>query len=116
MRLFADEDFSYPVVRRLRELGHDVVTVRDAGIDNDETPDDDVLKMAIQMQRIVLTHNRRHFWRLHARHPDHCGVLVATHDRNAIRLADSIHRTLAEAKELSFRGQLIRVVRPNPAE
>jgi len=26
--LYADEDFSYPVVQRLRQLGHDIVTAQ----------------------------------------------------------------------------------------
>ena len=29
--LYADEDFSYPVVQRLRQLGHDIVTAQEAG-------------------------------------------------------------------------------------
>lgn len=31
MKLYADEDFDHRVVARLRALGHDVVTVMDAG-------------------------------------------------------------------------------------
>ena len=30
-RLYADENFAQPAVERLRELGHDVLTVQDAG-------------------------------------------------------------------------------------
>ena len=26
-RLYADEDFSYPVIQRLRQLGHDILTL-----------------------------------------------------------------------------------------
>ena len=29
--LYADEDFSYPVIQRLRQLGHDIVTAQEAG-------------------------------------------------------------------------------------
>ena len=29
--LYIDEDFSYPVVRRLRQLGHDMLTAHEAG-------------------------------------------------------------------------------------
>ena len=29
--LYVDEDFSYPVVQRLRQLGHDVLTAQEAG-------------------------------------------------------------------------------------
>ena len=28
---YADEDFDYPVVMELRQLGHDVLTVQEAG-------------------------------------------------------------------------------------
>ncbi len=30
-RLYADEDFPFPVVERLRQFGHDVVTAFEAG-------------------------------------------------------------------------------------
>jgi hypothetical protein len=30
-RLYADEDFPFPVVERLRQLGHDVLTAFEAG-------------------------------------------------------------------------------------
>ena len=30
-RLYADEDFSYPVIQRLRQLGHDILTAYEAG-------------------------------------------------------------------------------------
>jgi hypothetical protein len=29
--LYADEDFSYPVVQQLRQLGHDILTAHEAG-------------------------------------------------------------------------------------
>ena len=36
-RLYADEDFSYPVVERLREIGHDVLTAEESGQANRKT-------------------------------------------------------------------------------
>jgi hypothetical protein len=30
-RLYAHEDFSYPVIQWLRQLGHDILTAREAG-------------------------------------------------------------------------------------
>ena len=30
-RLYADEDFSYPVIQRLRQLGHDTLMAHEAG-------------------------------------------------------------------------------------
>ena len=63
MLLYADEDFTYPVVEELRRLGHDVLTAQEDG--KTRTPDPDILARAHQLGRVVLTHNRRDFERLH---------------------------------------------------
>lgn len=42
-RLYADEQFPYEVVENLRDLGHDVLTVQEAGKANLKIPDDEVL-------------------------------------------------------------------------
>jgi hypothetical protein len=42
-RLYADENFPQPAVERLRELGHDVQTVQDAGKAQQKLPDEAVL-------------------------------------------------------------------------
>ena len=39
-RLYADEDFSYPVVQRLRQLGHDIVTAQESGQVNQSIADE----------------------------------------------------------------------------
>jgi hypothetical protein len=67
MLLYADEDFPQPVVDELRRLGHDVLTARDDG--RLATPDPDILARAHSLGRAVLTHNRRHYERLHRRGP-----------------------------------------------
>ncbi len=63
--LYADEDFSLPVVRELRRLGYDVLTVQEAGQADQRIPDGTVLAFATTAGRAVLTFNRRHFIRLH---------------------------------------------------
>jgi hypothetical protein len=46
--------------------------------------------------RVVLTHNRRHFERLHRQGTPHSGILSATRDpKNPIALAGRIHAALA---------------------
>ncbi|HIK45507.1 MAG TPA: DUF5615 family PIN-like protein [Leptolyngbyaceae cyanobacterium M65_K2018_010] len=45
-RLYADEHFPYPVVEFLRQLGHDVLTVQEAGQAGLKVPDDQVLAFA----------------------------------------------------------------------
>ncbi len=41
-RLYADEQYPYPVVQCLRELGYDILTVQEAGKSNQRIPDTDL--------------------------------------------------------------------------
>ena len=62
-QLYADEDFPFPVVERLRELGHDVLTALEAGQANLGVEDFDQLAIATGLGRAILTRNRRHLHR-----------------------------------------------------
>ncbi len=52
-RLYADEQYPYPVVELLRVLGHDVLTVQEAGKANQKIPDSDVLAFALVRMSFV---------------------------------------------------------------
>src|SRR2546428_169555 len=93
MLLYADENLPLPVVGELRRLGHDVLTAQDDGRRN--TPDPDILARAHALGRSVLTHNRRHFERLHNKGAGHSGIVTATRDDDFVALADRIHAALA---------------------
>jgi hypothetical protein len=93
MRLYADEDFPFPAVEALRQLGHDVVTAQEDG--RTATPDPDLLARAHALGRAVLTYNRRHYERLHRQGAAHSGILSATQDPNHPALAARIHAALA---------------------
>ena len=54
-RLFADENFPLPVVEELRRLGHDILTLNDAGKAGQSLTDDAVLEMASSDDRAGLT-------------------------------------------------------------
>ena len=54
-RLFADENFPFPVVEELRRLGHDAVTIQDAGHAGRSLPDEAVLDLACADDRAILT-------------------------------------------------------------
>ena len=64
-RLYADENFPLPVVIELRRLGHDVLTMPEAGQAGKAVSDEGVLAFARTEGRAVLTLNRKHFIRLH---------------------------------------------------
>src|SRR5579864_9117634 len=93
MLLYADEDFPLPVVSELRSLGHDVLTAQEDG--QTAAPDPDILYRAHHLGRVVLTHNRRHFERLHKQGIAHSGILSATRDDDVSALAGRIDAALA---------------------
>ncbi len=93
MLLYADENFPFPVVEALRHLGHDVLTAQEDG--RRATPDPDILARAHTWGRAVLTHNRRHFERLHKQGAPHSGIVSATRDDDFLSLADRIDAVLA---------------------
>ncbi len=109
-RLYANENFAFPVVEELRRRGHDAVTVAETGKANQKMSDDQVLEFAISDERAVLTFNRKHFFRLHRQRPDHQGIVACTYDPDFVALAERIDAALANSPELI--GQLIRINRP----
>ena len=108
-RLYADEQFPFPVVALLRNFGHDALTIQEAGNAGDDDPE--VLAFAVNNDRAVMTQNRRHFIRLHAQRPNHVGIIVCTDKKNLERLATRINDAIAGEENL--RGKLIRVNRPH---
>jgi predicted nuclease of predicted toxin-antitoxin system len=109
--LYVDEDFSYPVVQRLQQLGHDMLTAHEAGHAGQGIEDAAVLAFATAAGRAVLTFNRRHFIRLHAAVSSHAGIIVCTRDDDIVALADRIHQQLQSAPTL--QNQLLRINRPS---
>jgi predicted nuclease of predicted toxin-antitoxin system len=110
-RFYADEQFPFQVVELLRNLGHDVLTVQEAGNANQRIPDDQVLAFAVNQERSILTINRIDFIRLHRRNNEHFGIVVCTNNRNWEQFAARVDE--AVKAEESLRGKLIRVLRPS---
>jgi hypothetical protein len=109
-RLYANENFPLQVVQALRDLGHDVLTVVEAGHANQAVPDEEVLAFAIGERRAVITLNRREFILLHNRQPDHAGIVVCTQDPDTDGQARRIHAAVVQAG--SLEGVLLRVNLP----
>ncbi len=109
-QLYANENFPRQVVEALRRLGHDVLTVQEAGKAEQGISDEEVLAFANQQNRAVLTINRRDFIRLHTKTPDHAGIIVCTQDPDTEGQAERIHQTIDATPTLT--GQLLRVYRP----
>ena len=109
-RFYADENFPRQVVDALRELGHDILTVSEAGNANQRIPDPEVLAFATQLERALLTIDRRDFVHLHEIQRDHAGIIVCTQDMDTKGQAARIHEAVLPLT--SLQGRLIRVNRP----
>jgi hypothetical protein len=108
-RLYTNENFPFQVAEELRRLGHDVLTVQEAGNAGRAIPDPDVLAFSTQDRRALVTLNRRHFIRLHHEQPDHEGIIVCTFDPDFAGQAGRIHDSLEGQEPLA--GKLLRVNR-----
>ena len=109
-RFFADENLPFPVVEALRRMGHDVVTVADAGNAGQALTDKAILQLAGADQRTVVTLNRRHVVRLHTAEPNHAGIIVCSLDLDFEGQAARIDQAVVTQE--SIAGRLIRVNRP----
>ncbi len=109
-RLYADENFPLPVVEELRRLGHNVLTLQEAGEAGQSVSDEAVLAFACADDRVLLTLNRKHFIRLHNKQLRHTGIVVCTFDPDFVGQARRIHKAIEAQVQLS--DQLVRVNRP----
>jgi predicted nuclease of predicted toxin-antitoxin system len=108
MQLYADEDFTFPVVEALRGLGHDVVTAQEDG--RAAADDPDILARAHELQRSLLTHNHWDFQRLARKGAAHSGIIGVTRDKNVAALAARIDAAIRG----SNRGRwCMRINRPS---
>jgi hypothetical protein len=108
-RLCSNENFPLPAVEKLRALGHDVLTIQQAGYADQALPDKKVLDFAASEKRALLTLNRLHFIRLHRTNPDHHGIIVCKFDPDFNAQAERIHKAISA--HASLERQLIRVNR-----
>jgi hypothetical protein len=108
--IFADENVPRNVIEALRRHGYDVLTCQEAGKAGQRVPDEDILKFAIEKGRAVLTLNRRDFFRLAGRIPNHAGIIACTEDADCERQAARIDEAIRAHGDL--RGKVVRVNRP----
>jgi len=78
------------------QLGHDVLTVQEAGEAGQSVPDEHVLAFASAKGRALVTLNRKHFIRLHNVNPEHAGIIVCRFDLDFIGQAHRIHGPLSQ--------------------
>jgi predicted nuclease of predicted toxin-antitoxin system len=109
-RFLCDEDFDATIGAALRVRGHDVLRHQEDPAAPRGEPDAEVLARALAAERILLTHNRTDFIRLHRAGARHAGILTLPQDPDAEGAADRIEALLATHPRLKDR--LFRVHRP----
>lgn len=109
-RLYADENFPFPIVVALRALGHDVLTIHEDGKANQRHPDEAVLADATVHARAVLTLNRKHFKHLHYQVASHSGLILCTYNPDFVAQAQQIDQILQSFE--SLKNRLILINRP----
>ena len=111
-RFYTNENIALQLVIELRLLGHDVLSSHEAGNANASIPDTQVLRFAADQHRILLSHNRRHFLRLHQKRTEgHAGMILCTFDPDFAGQASRIHLAIAEPGSSGLADQVIRVNR-----
>lgn len=110
-RYYSNENIALQLVIELRRLGADVLTSLEAGNANASIPDENVLAFAASQGRILLSHNRRHFMRLHQRlAATHSGIVLCSVDPDFAGQAQRIQTAVAEAGDM--KNHLVRINRP----
>ncbi len=109
--LYIDENIPQRTARALRELGYDVLTLQEDGKAGKRYPDESVLRDATSLGRVVVTHDRKDFRRLHSKGGiRHWGIVLCTQDRDPMRLATNIHAALSN--KATMDGEVVNVYRP----
>ena len=105
--LYCDEDVSVVLAAMLRARGFPVTTTRDAG--HLGRNDEDQLQVAADADRILLTHNRADFERLHRHWLEsgrrHAGIIIARR-RLPGELTERLGRFLGRLAPDDFTNQL----------
>jgi hypothetical protein len=108
-RLLADDAFPQPATIALRRLGHDIVGLEETGRLSRWSRDDEILEVARDSRRALLTLDHRSFTHQVFHHTSHSGIIICTFDPNFIGLAHRIHALLSGHAHLD--GHVIRVGR-----
>jgi hypothetical protein len=109
-RLYLDEDVPVEVAKHLRSFGHDVETTDEAGRKSSDDPAQ--LAYATSTNRAIITHNRKHFRRLHRGSTNHAGIVECTRDDgDPSGLAARIDQAVSASGDMT--GRIVRVYRPS---
>ena len=106
MRVLCDENLPLSLARRLRDVGHDAQDIRERGLRG--APDDHVLQVAIEDERVLVTLDARRFGNVLLTPPSSTPgiVLVRMPAAGTPAIIERVVRFMAIASEARLRGIL----------
>ena|SRR2546425_11473942 len=109
-KLYFDEDVSVLLAKILSGRGFDLLTARDA--DMLRKSDEEQLLFGTKHSRAVVTHNRRHFEKLHSefvqKQLEHAGIVIVG-QRDVYEMATRVALLLHAIPGNLFRNQLFYI-------
>ena len=112
LKFYSNENFPIAMVDLLRSRGYDVLTSYEAGQANQKIPDDEVLRYATNVGRIVITENRQDFINLHFTTSSHAGIVICKADRDYAGKVQVLHDFFTHDTQ-PMDNRLLRVMKQN---
>ena len=106
MKMYANENLFNPIIDYLRYLGHDLLSLREAG--HSGASDDEVYQVACEEKRVIITMDRD-FSRMFRFSPKLCGgiIVVKIYRRTVTDTLNISKKLFKEIKEEDIRENLV---------
>ncbi len=106
MKMFANENLFDPIIDYMRSLGHDVLSIREAGLCG--ISDDEVYQLACKEKRVIITMDKD-FSRMFRFPPGPCGgiIVVKIYRRTVDETFKMFKKYYKSIKEEDIRENLI---------
>jgi len=106
MKIFANENLFDHIIDYLKSPGHDVISLREAGLSG--IPDDEVYQLACKENQVILTMDKD-FTRTFRSPPKSCGgiIVIKIYRRTVDETLNIFKKFFNEIKEEDIKGNLV---------
>lgn len=106
MKMFANENLFEPIIKYLRSIGHDVLSLREAGLSG--ISDDEVYQLACKEKHVIITMDKD-FTRMFRFSPKPCGgiIVVKLYRRTIDETLSLFKKFFKEIKEEDIKNNLV---------
>ena len=106
MKMFANENLFEPIIDHLRSIGHDVLSLREAGLSG--ISDDEVYQLACKEKYVIITMDKD-FTRMFRFPPKSCGgiIVVKVYRRTVDETLSIFKKFFKKIKEEDIKNNLV---------